>query len=350
MTASSPDRIDPTPEQAWQLALERLQLQMARATFENWLQDTRLHSADNGAWQVAVKSHPAKAWLENQRLSSLIHRTVADIAGRAIELTFTVEESTPVWPEADPTLSPPELTPSEETNPGLAVDIRRLNRTGYQPLTNYFPLFIEPYLHHKWGTAGQKAYSLWEKLTALDGQRLLSATYANWTRPVEYRLKALAGLLAKTSIQDLTGQYGYCWQVNEARKLGQPLTDCCGQYQPGCQFRAGRHCRHWLTGILEVLSDEGVLLTEASGGRKNYHLKLQIWRSWPLLTPYQVSQELPPALRAEHQQWLERHADTLNLSFDRWAAEPARSAMDQFPDRAEGRVCRQEFRRDPFRL
>jgi hypothetical protein len=337
------------------MALDQLQLQMTRATFDSWLKDTWLLSTENGTWHVAVKNEFAKDWLEN-RLFTVINRVVASLAGRLIDLYFMVEERPAALAEVpsaegnQPTKPPSETRPSAQDDHGLAVDIRLLNRTGYQPLTNYFPLFIEPYLHHKWGTAGQKAYSLWQKLTALDGQRLLSSNYCNWTRPVEYRLKKLAGLLARTSIQDLTGKYGYCYRLNEAKEKGTPLTECCGQYQPDCQFRAGRHCRHWLDGILEVLSDEGVLVVEAYGGRKNYHLKLQVWRSWPLLTPYQVKKDLSPALQAEHKQWLQKHGSIINVTLEVWTAEPAHSVIEQFPDRGEGQVCQHQFRRNPFRL
>lgn len=56
-----------------------------------------------------------------------------------------------------PEPSPPETEPPDQPDRGLAVDVRLLNRTGYQPLAHYYPRFIEPYLCLKWHTTGQKA-------------------------------------------------------------------------------------------------------------------------------------------------------------------------------------------------
>lgn len=228
---------------------------MTRATFETWLQGTRLISADNGTWQVAVKSNYAKESLEN-RLLKVISQTVARLVNQSIDLQFVVVES--LIAPADllpdevvlPAPPPPETEPPDHPDRGLAVDVRLLNRTGYHPLTHYYPRFIEPYLCLKWHTTGQKAYALWEKLTALDPQQYLHPDFCNWTRPILYRMQDISDKMARAQNQNLTGKYGYCARFGEAKKEGQPLTECCGQYQPDCEFRLGRYCRHWLSGIL----------------------------------------------------------------------------------------------------
>jgi DnaA N-terminal domain len=353
--STSPDPAKPSPEQLWTKVLAQLKLQMTRATFETWLQDTWLISANNGTWQVAVKSNAAKETLEH-RLLKVICRTVTNLVNQTVELEFVVAEPrlAPVEQIPDEVVSPPppslETEPADQADRGLAVDVRLLNRTGYHPLTHYYPRFIEPYLCLKWHTSGQKAYTLWEKLTALDPEQYLHPDFCNWTRPLPYRMKGISDRMANTNNQSLTGRYGYCARFSEAKKERQPFTECCGQYQPDCEFRPGRHCRHWVTGILEVLSEEGMLSVEEYGGRKNYGLKIQVWRSWPILSRHQVSTYFAAAMQTDHKGWLKKHGATIDLSWEQWLTETVQSGIEQYPDREAGRECWNPFRRDPFHL
>jgi hypothetical protein len=88
-------------------------------------------------------------------------------------------------------------------------------------------------------------------------------------------------------------------------------------------------------------------VVEEIGGRKNYRLKFQLWRSWPILTPIQVKY-LSPAKQAKHREWLQEHRAVTEISLDRWAAETAESAIEQFSDRQVGRECYAPFQRNPF--
>ncbi len=353
------------PQQVWDEVLTQLRLQMTRQTFDAWLNHTSPVSADDGIYVISVANEYARDWLEN-RLHGTVLRTLINVIGCPVQLKFIVAEQSPSPNGANPcpnnghrpkrTVSQPgrstlELSAGEapvesSTTGSLAVDIRDLNRTGYQPLTNYYPLYIEPYLDRRWSAAGQKAYALWEILVALDGQWVTNPDFCNWSRPVTYQLKDLADLLDEVSIQELTGRYGYCWQVNEARKENRQLTECCGVYQPDCDFQ-GVQCKHWRPGILEVLSAEGILSVEEMGGRKNYRLKLQIWHSWPILTPIQA-QYLSPAKQKKHQLWLQKYQHVTGLSPERWAAETDETAIEQFTDRQVGRECYAPFQRNPF--
>jgi chromosomal replication initiator protein len=80
----------------WSAALGELQLQMTQATFETWLRDSKLVRYEEGTFVVAVKSGYAKDWLEN-RLLTVVKRTLARLAGRTVDVTFVVgaEESRP---------------------------------------------------------------------------------------------------------------------------------------------------------------------------------------------------------------------------------------------------------------
>ncbi len=77
------------PDQAWQAALGELQLQMTRATFDTWVKNTSVISYEDGTFLIGVHNGYAKDWLEN-RLLTIIKRTVAGIVGHAVELKFIV--------------------------------------------------------------------------------------------------------------------------------------------------------------------------------------------------------------------------------------------------------------------
>lgn len=86
-------------EQVWQTALGDMQMQITRATFETWVKDTRVLSYEDGEFIIGVHSAFAKDWLEN-RLLSLIKRTLCRIMGRSVGVSFVVWS--PVEETADP--------------------------------------------------------------------------------------------------------------------------------------------------------------------------------------------------------------------------------------------------------
>jgi chromosomal replication initiator protein len=77
-------------EQIWQAALGELQLQMTKATFDTWVKNTSLISCEDGTFVVAVQNGFAKEWLEN-RLLTIIKRTLTGIVGHAVEVKFVVQ-------------------------------------------------------------------------------------------------------------------------------------------------------------------------------------------------------------------------------------------------------------------
>jgi chromosomal replication initiator protein len=80
-------------DQIWQAALGELQLQMTRPTFDTWLKNTRAISYEDGTLIVGVHSAYAKDWLEN-RLMSIIKRTLAGIVDRTVEARFILDVKT----------------------------------------------------------------------------------------------------------------------------------------------------------------------------------------------------------------------------------------------------------------
>jgi chromosomal replication initiator protein len=80
-------------DQIWQAALGELQLQMTRPTFDTWLKNTRAISYEDGTLIVGVHNAYAKDWLEN-RLMSIIKRTLVGIVDRAVEVRFILDVKT----------------------------------------------------------------------------------------------------------------------------------------------------------------------------------------------------------------------------------------------------------------
>jgi hypothetical protein len=77
--------------QKWLEVLEQLRLQMPKATFEAWLQDTKVMRRVEGRLVVGVKDATAKDWLDN-RLKPMIERTVKARWEEAVEsVEFEVE-------------------------------------------------------------------------------------------------------------------------------------------------------------------------------------------------------------------------------------------------------------------
>jgi len=160
MTSTKPAEQPPTkqqpqsPAQLWTAALEQLQRQMTRATFESWVKDTHLIAANNGSWQIGVKSEFAKDWLEN-RLLTTIQRTVTNLVGHEVEFDFVVD-----MPEPEPVIevveTEPAASPQQEAQPDEAFEITFARDTDFYtpkkeigrwlPEWQYDNLFWSPYL------------------------------------------------------------------------------------------------------------------------------------------------------------------------------------------------------------
>ena len=78
-----------TPDELWQTALSELCGQMTKATFNAWLADSRVLTAISTLQTlvIVVRNQYAQEWLTH-RLSPVIVRTLAFIAGSRIELHF----------------------------------------------------------------------------------------------------------------------------------------------------------------------------------------------------------------------------------------------------------------------
>lgn len=76
-------------ENAWKAALDELEQQMTKATFNTWLKDTVFLKAERGTFFIGVRNSHAVDWLTN-RLKDTIQRTLVAIDQTAVDIRFVV--------------------------------------------------------------------------------------------------------------------------------------------------------------------------------------------------------------------------------------------------------------------
>lgn len=96
-----------TAQDAWQATLGQLELQLNRATFDAWVKGAELLSHEDGSFVISVRNAYAKSWLE-RRLHNSISRTLSDLYGESVDLSFAVhdpvelvEDLGPLWEDEE---------------------------------------------------------------------------------------------------------------------------------------------------------------------------------------------------------------------------------------------------------
>jgi chromosomal replication initiator protein len=74
------------PQQAWQATLGQLQMEMTKAAYETWVNDSELVSSDDSVVTIGVHNAYARDWLAS-RLSSTVSRILTGLMGRPQEVT-----------------------------------------------------------------------------------------------------------------------------------------------------------------------------------------------------------------------------------------------------------------------
>lgn len=144
-------------EQAWQSAVGQLQMQMAKATFNTWVKDTRFVSADEDTLTIAAHNAFARDWLES-RLASTITRLMTGLLGKSYKIVFVVnpaESETQIPESLDHFAEPVDESwrNSSTVNPRYTFDnfvVAASNRlshaaslaVGENPARSYNPLFL----------------------------------------------------------------------------------------------------------------------------------------------------------------------------------------------------------------
>ena len=71
----------------WSAALTELELALPRATYREWLADSRVVEVADAGLVVGVRNEQAQAWLAN-RLQDTVERAVAGVAGGPLDVAF----------------------------------------------------------------------------------------------------------------------------------------------------------------------------------------------------------------------------------------------------------------------
>jgi chromosomal replication initiator protein len=79
-------------EQIWSQVQEELRFQLAKRTYDMWLKNTSIVSADGGTFRIGVPSKLAKDWLED-RFSGLIQETLQAVTGAEVDIDFVIAPS-----------------------------------------------------------------------------------------------------------------------------------------------------------------------------------------------------------------------------------------------------------------
>ncbi|MCP4288663.1 MAG: hypothetical protein GY792_30280 [Gammaproteobacteria bacterium] len=95
------------PEQAWQEVLDQLQLEMPKASFDAWVQNTQVLACENGIFTIGCQNDYAQQWLE-KRLTSTIARLLVGMLNRSVDVKFIVS------PDQDPAALLSAQHPSED--------------------------------------------------------------------------------------------------------------------------------------------------------------------------------------------------------------------------------------------
>jgi len=110
------------PDQIWSAVQEELRFQLAKPSYETWLKNTALLSAEGGIFRIGVPSKLAKDWLED-RFAGLIQETLQAVTGSEVEVDFIVS---PTHHRAGPD-GDGQLTVDEPEEPAPAVATTELN-------------------------------------------------------------------------------------------------------------------------------------------------------------------------------------------------------------------------------
>src|SRR4030043_132560 len=76
-------------EKAWQAILGQLQLEMPKAAFDTWVENTEFISYEDGYFVIGAPNAYARDWLEN-RLASTVTRLLTGMMNRSVEVHFIV--------------------------------------------------------------------------------------------------------------------------------------------------------------------------------------------------------------------------------------------------------------------
>jgi chromosomal replication initiator protein len=86
------ERREVNQDQIWSQVQEELRFQLAKRTYDMWLKNTSVVSADGNTFRIGVPSKLAKDWLED-RFSGLIQETLQAVTGSEVDIDFVISPS-----------------------------------------------------------------------------------------------------------------------------------------------------------------------------------------------------------------------------------------------------------------
>ncbi len=264
----------------WSAALDELQMQVTRATFDTWLRGTTATGQD-GTLDVMVKSVHAQEWLE-ARLHETISRVIARLAGEKLEVRFLVAES---GGEVQPDVVVEECEVGAElsrvrvfTAPEFDV-----HEAGWFPVSEYECRFWAPVM-------GRVAWRVWEIVRKGDRRRKKT----DWTPAQRFTVPALAAQVP-CGKQAIVGVDRWCRpeQVEEMKARFQVWQD-------------GERWRYHQPGAFDRLRALGVAEVQRRGQGRHTTYWISVRTQLGLLQPSQA-QLLPSWLQIQHDRWLADH-------------------------------------------
>ena len=106
-------------DQIWSQVQEELRFQLAKRTYDMWLKNTSVVSADGSTFRIGVPSKLAKDWLED-RFAGLIQETLQAVTGAEVNIDFVIS----------PTGHRPPVLTADPNGPDPAGDIGHENGVG----------------------------------------------------------------------------------------------------------------------------------------------------------------------------------------------------------------------------
>ena len=114
--------VNDSAKEIWEAALGDLQLQINRTNYDTWLRDTTGLSYEGDCFTIGVSSPFAVEYLE-QRLASIIQKTLIRTTGKELELAFQIQQQ-------EPSLKPKSGKSSKASSNGV---YRKNGSNGFNP-------------------------------------------------------------------------------------------------------------------------------------------------------------------------------------------------------------------------
>jgi chromosomal replication initiation ATPase DnaA len=83
-----------TPEQAWQITLDQLRLEMPTAAFDTWVSSAHYVNFVDGIITIGTTNTYGRSWLAS-RLTGTVNRLLTGILDQPVEVQFSVMDEMP---------------------------------------------------------------------------------------------------------------------------------------------------------------------------------------------------------------------------------------------------------------